>query len=111
MNMASPPASAHARSRKGTARKSLAVSSEDLVEARKSVKLGRAMGWVGTIRWGLASCNHGSESGGPAPLVAIAFPPATSRIDGSEVIVTGTASDPHGVAEVRVNGVLAATSD
>jgi len=46
-----------------------------------------------------------------APTVEIAFPPPNSLTDEDSILVRGTAHDPDGVAEVRVNGMLAATSD
>jgi len=66
---------------------------------------------------GLAvSCNDGGGGGVVggdvvAPSVAIAFPPPTSATEAGAITVSGTASDPSGVAEVRVNGVLASTGD
>jgi hypothetical protein len=62
---------------------------------------------------GLATaCNDVNEPGEfTAPLVALTFPPPVSSTDAETITVTGTASDPSGIAEVRVNGVLASTSD
>ena len=44
-------------------------------------------------------------------LAEILFPPAGSQTDAGTITVIGTATDAQGVAEVRVNGVLATTSD
>ena len=62
------------------------------------------------------ACNDGSEGGSAfgdvtGPLVVLTFPPSVSFTDAETIIATGTASDASGVAEVRVNGVLATTSD
>jgi len=45
------------------------------------------------------------------PSARIAFPTALSYSDASVIAVRGNANDAHGVAEVRVNGVLANTLD
>lgn len=45
------------------------------------------------------------------PEVAIAFPPPRSVTDAASIAVRGTSSDPEGVAAVRVNGVIATTTD
>ena len=57
-----------------------------------------------------AGCSEGGGLG-VAPTVALTFPPPVSSTDAESITVRGTASDPSGVAEVRVNGVLASTSD
>jgi len=46
-----------------------------------------------------------------APVASIAFPPPISLTDEDTILVRGHASDPQGVAELRVNGALATTSD
>ena len=61
-----------------------------------------------------AACRDGSGGSGGAnlaPLAEILFPPAGSQTDAGTITVIGTATDAQGVAEVRVNGVLATTSD
>ena len=65
---------------------------------------------VVVILWLAASCGDGGGLGVP-PTVALAFPPPVSSTDAESITVRGTASDPSGVAEVRVNGVLASTTD
>ncbi len=50
-------------------------------------------------------------SGGAPPIATINFPPPVSSTDASSITVTGTASDETGVANVRVNGVLAMSTD
>ena len=61
------------------------------------------------------ACHDGSGSGfsgdSTAPIVELTFPPPVSATDAESITVTGTASDPSGVAEIRVNGVLADTTD
>src|SRR5262245_48445263 len=58
------------------------------------------------------ACNDGGGMGDVvAPVVGLTFPPPASSTEQESIMVSGTASDPSGVAEVRVNGVLASTSD
>lgn len=46
-----------------------------------------------------------------SPLVKIVFPPPRSLTNETSVMVRGTAVDPDGIAEVRVNGHLATSTD
>ncbi len=48
---------------------------------------------------------------GAAPSASVIFPPPLSLTDDDTIIVRGTASDPDGVAEVLVNGVVASSDD
>jgi len=63
----------------------------------------------------LCACHDSSNGGGTpdasAPVVGIDFPPASSLTDASFVTVRGTASDASGVAEVRVNALIATSTD
>ena len=63
----------------------------------------------------VAGCSGGGGDGGPgdsvAPTARITFPPLSSEIEGSEVLVRGTADDDVGVAAVRVNGIAATSGD
>ncbi|MHC4136963.1 MAG: outer membrane protein assembly factor BamB family protein [Planctomycetota bacterium] len=45
------------------------------------------------------------------PQVTVLFPPAASLTDAAQVTITGRASDPQGVKAVRVNGVMAGSTD
>jgi hypothetical protein len=57
-----------------------------------------------------SSCSHGS-GGNPGPIVAFAFPPPAAWTEAESMVVSGSATDPDGVDEVRVDGVLATTTD
>ncbi len=52
-----------------------------------------------------------SRNAGPGPSASIAFPPPRSYSDATTMTVRGTASDPDGVASVRVNDLAATSSD
>ena len=62
---------------------------------------------------GLATACSGENDPGEfaSPSVALTFPPPVSSTDAESITVRGTASDLNGVGEVRVNGVLASTTD
>jgi len=74
-------------------------------------------GWILALIAGCGSSSRGSAPGvdpghdNPAPLVTLVFPPPFSHTDDDGILVTGTAHDPDGVVEVRVNGVPASSSD
>ncbi len=65
----------------------------------------------------LAACGNGSAAvapgtPGPAPTAAITFPPTFESLTTEPaVILRGTAASAEAIAEVRVNGVLAQTTD
>ena len=57
-----------------------------------------------------ASCRNGS-SVEPSTVVDLTFPPPTAWTEAGSILVSGTAADPDGIDEVRVDGVLATTTD
>lgn len=65
----------------------------------------------------LAACGGGGGSGRRAVLdpnpttLTVDFPPPRCEIEATEIVVRGTATDVQGVAEVRVDGLAAASGD
>ncbi len=57
-----------------------------------------------------ASCRNGSSED-RSPVVDLSFPPPQAWTEAGSILVSGTADDPAGIAEVRVDGALATTSD
>src|SRR5262245_32279006 len=58
-----------------------------------------------------AALDAGPRGDGLPPTVQIMFPPARSLTEAATILVRGTASDPDGVASIRVNGIAAVSND
>ena len=82
---------------------------------RNCLVLGTALLWLSVFGCGGGGSGGGGGGGGggvvAGPTAKFTFPAGDTTTDAEELIITGTAADPDGVASLSMNGVSANTTD